>query len=128
MTSDRPATPDVEQALIDAMPDLVGCPVDTQFPEGLRSGRCVRVVSAGGAQRRSIVLDEATITWEASSSVSAMDCSELARLVRDVFDHMAGTRVGGLWVTDSSCTMPRWFPDENGVPRYTGTATLLIQN
>lgn len=127
MTSDRPATPDVEQALIEGMPGLIGCPVDTQWPE-TRPGRMLRIVAAGGPGSRSIVLDEATVTWEATSTVSPVDASELARMVRDAFEQMAGTRVGGLWVADSSCTRPRWFPDQDRIPRYTGTATLLIQN
>jgi hypothetical protein len=127
-------TSDISAILIDAMPALVGCPCDTELPDP-RPARFLRVVDAGGPGVRDIVLDEVHVEWEASSTVSPADACDLAGTVQGAFAQLAGAEWSGCWITDASSTRPRWFPDRSDpagnlpyTPRYTGTATILIQD
>ncbi|AMS06451.1 hypothetical protein DUY81_14035 [Acidipropionibacterium acidipropionici] len=119
---------DIASLLIDVLPGKLDCPVDTEIPDPRPDGRFVRVVDAGGPAIRDWVLDEVQVTWEASSTVSPADAALLALTVRDAFDSLAGTEQDGQWICDVTCTRPRWFPDENRIPRYTGSAIILMQN
>ncbi|VEI04104.1 Uncharacterised protein [Acidipropionibacterium jensenii] len=119
---------DISTLLIHVLPGMVGCPVDTEIPDTRPEGRFLRIVDAGGPGIRDWVLDQVQVTWEASSTISAADADELALHVRDVFSKLSGTQQDGQWICDVTCTRPRWFPDENRIPRYAGSATILMQN
>ena len=99
--------------------------VGSQVPEP-RPTRFVKVVAAGGPPLRDVVLTEAIITWEASSTAGSVDASTLAGAVRDAFYAAEGTAPSGFQLLKVDCTMPTYYPAE-GAERYTGTATLLLR-
>ena len=99
--------------------------VGSQVPEP-RPTRFVKVVAAGGPPLRDVILTEAIVTWEASSTVSSGDASTLAGDVRDAFYAAGGTAPAGFQLLKVDCTMPTYYPAE-GAERYTGTATLLLR-
>lgn len=118
-------TADVEAALVAALPPLVGVDVVTQVPRE-RPAEFVVVVASGGPEVADLVLDEATVAWEAWAATSVR-AAELAGLVRDAFPALVGISVGGVLVTDAGSTRPRWFPDAtSGVARYVGTGRVLF--
>lgn len=116
---------DIEAVLCSVLPPILGCPVATQRPSDA-NGPYVRVRATGGPGVRSEVLDEATVAWEASAPTEASSLA-VAGAVMKAIGSMVGSRQSGAWICDARSTRPARFDDEDGVPRYVGTASFLIQ-
>lgn len=117
---------DIEAVLVAALIPVLGVPVATERPEVLPD-LSVLVRATGGPDIADHVLDRATVAWEVTGH-DKESTADLALALPDALHGLVGSRHAGAFVADVSCTRPQWFPNEDRLPRYSGSAELLIHH